>query len=57
MIVKYFIETIDDLKTDNRILKPFTQRELVERAKLADKDYKEGKFIAQELLELESESW
>ena len=69
-LIGYLI-SIEDEKIFNRIessiigskkpvqkpLKPFTQSELVECAKLAEKDYKEGKFIAQELLELESESW
>jgi hypothetical protein len=44
-------------RLDNRVLKPFTQKELVERANIADLDYKAGNIISQELLEIESESW
>jgi len=57
MIFIDITETIDELSTDNRILKPFAQKELVERAKLADLDYKAGDIISQELLEIESDSW
>lgn len=38
-------------------LKPFTQRQLLARAKQSNKDYKAGKFKTQEQLEKESESW
>lgn len=69
-LIEYLIN-IDDEKIFSRIessiigskkpiqkpLKSFTQSELVERSKLAEKDYKVGKFISQELLELESENW
>ena len=42
-------------KTEN--LKPFTQKQLIARAKRSDKDYLEGKFKSQEQLEIESENW
>jgi hypothetical protein len=42
-------------KTAN--LKPFTQKQLIARAKRSDKDYLEGKFKSQEQLEIESENW
>lgn len=41
----------------NRDLKPFTQRQLIARAKQANNEYKAGKFTTQEQLEKESENW
>jgi len=38
-------------------LKPFTQRQLLTRAKQSNKDYQAGKFKAQEQLEKEAENW
>ena len=38
-------------------LKPFTQRQILARAKQSNKDYQEGKFKIQEQLEKESENW
>jgi hypothetical protein len=38
-------------------LKPFTQKELLSRAKQSSKDYKAGRFMTQQQLEKESESW
>lgn len=38
-------------------LKPFTQRQLLARAKQSNKDYQAGRFKTQEQLEKESESW
>ena len=40
-----------------RDLKPFTQRQLLARAKQSNKDYQTGKFKTQEQLEKESENW
>jgi len=40
-----------------RDLKPFTQRQLLARAKQSNKDYQAGKFKTQEQLEYESENW
>lgn len=40
-----------------RDLKPFTQRQLLARAKQSNKDYQAGKFKTQEQLEKESENW
>ncbi len=39
-----------------RDLKPFTQRQLLARAKQSNKDYQAGKFKTQEQLENESEN-
>ena len=38
-------------------IKQFTQKQLVERAKRANEDFKNGKFISQENLIKESENW
>jgi len=38
-------------------LKPFTQEELIERAKKSNSDYLAGKFKTQEQLEIESKNW
>jgi hypothetical protein len=38
-------------------LKPFTQKQLLARAKQSNKDYQAGKFKTQEQLEKESENW
>jgi len=40
-----------------RNVKPFTQQQLIERAKRSDEDYQLGKFRSQEELEKESENW
>ena len=40
-----------------RKLKPFTQKQLIERAEKSNRDYKSGKYKTQEALEKESESW
>ena len=42
---------------DKRMLKPFTQKQLIDRAKRANKDYLTGRFKPQEQLEKESEKW
>lgn len=40
-----------------RNLKPFTEKQLISRAKQSNKDYKAGNFKTQSQLEKESESW
>jgi len=42
---------------DTRNLQPFTEQQLLDRAKLSDEDYKAGRFTTQEKLETESEKW
>ena len=37
--------------------KPYTQKQLIERAEKSSQDYKSGKYKTQEALEKESESW
>jgi len=38
-------------------LKPFSKKQLIDRAKQANKDYSTGNFKTQEQLEAESENW
>lgn len=38
-------------------LKPFSQKQLVERAKTANEDYFAGRFKTQEQLEIDSDKW
>jgi hypothetical protein len=38
-------------------LKPFTQKQLIDRAKRSNQNYLNGKFKTQEELEIESQSW
>ncbi len=46
--------TIQEIKKN---LKPFTQKQLIERAKRSNDDYLAGKFKTQDQLEKESENW
>ncbi len=46
--------TIHEMKRD---LKPFTQKQIVDRAKRSNDDYRAGKFISQDQLEKESDAW
>ncbi len=50
--------TISETKTRNsKILTPFSKKQLIDRAKSANKDYIKGKIKTQEQVELESEKW
>ncbi len=52
--------TINETQKPNEIsrdLIPFSQRQLLSRAKQSNKDYQTGKFKTQEQLEKESENW
>jgi hypothetical protein len=40
-----------------RSVKPFTQEQLIDRAKRSTQDYLSGKYKTQEQLEEESENW
>ena len=46
--------TIQEIKKD---LKPFTQKQLIDRAKRSNDDYLVGKYKTQDQLEKESENW
>ena len=53
---------IEDLikksKSDKELpYRPFTEQELIERAKKSNKDYLAGNFTDQEELEIESKKW
>ena len=41
----------------NRKLKPFTQKQLLDRAEKSNRDYTAKRYKTQEALEKESESW
>jgi len=57
-IITIFEGIINDLKSDNsRNLKPFTQQELLDRARKSNQDYLEGNFRTQDIIELESQGW
>ena len=45
------------VESQKREIKPFTQKQLIERAKLANKDYLAGRYKTQDQLETESENW
>ena len=50
--------TIDLIRTQkDSKLKPFTKKQLIDRAKRSNQDYLAGRFKSQEQLELESENW
>jgi hypothetical protein len=40
-----------------KAFKPFTEKQLIERARKSNKDYLEGKYKTQEQLEIESQKW
>ena len=44
-------------KKTNKDLKPFSQQELIERAKKSNSDYQSGHYKTQEELEQESKKW
>ncbi len=44
-------------KVANTELKPFTQKQIVDRADISNQDYLSGKIKSQEHLEKESENW
>jgi hypothetical protein len=45
------------VESQKREIKPFTQKQLMERAKLANKEYLAGKYKTQDQFETESENW
>ena len=48
---------IDIQKHDKRNLKPFTQEQIIDRAKQSNNDYLAGRVKTQQQLEIESENW
>jgi pyruvate formate-lyase activating enzyme-like uncharacterized protein len=50
--------TIESIKSQKDIeVKPFTKKQLIDRAKRSNQDYLSGRFKTQEQLELESDNW
>jgi len=49
--------TIRDSQQSELTRQPFSQKQMVERAKRANEDYLAGRFKTQEQLEVESETW
>ncbi len=50
--------TIDSVRNQKGSrLKPFTEKQLIERANRSNQDYLSGNFKSQEQLESESENW
>ncbi len=49
--------TIEESHKQELTMKPFTQKQMVERAKRANEDYLAGRVKTQEQLEIESETW
>jgi len=45
------------IESQQEEMKPFTQKQLVDRAKRANRDYSSGNYKTQEQLETESENW
>jgi hypothetical protein len=48
---------IENKVRSERKLKPFTQKQLLDRAEKSNRDYTAGRYKPQEALEKESESW
>ncbi len=48
---------IDSQKHDKRSLKSLTKKQLLDRAKQSDNDYRAGRVKTQKQLEIESENW
>lgn len=51
------ITEVQKAQIEKRNVKPFTQQQLLDRAKQSEQDYKSGKIKDQEQLEKESENW
>jgi hypothetical protein len=54
---KIELTILENKVRSERKLKPFTQKQIIERAEKSNRDYKSGKYKTQEALEKESESW
>ena len=48
---------VDFQKLDKRSLKPRTKKQLIDRAKQSDNDYRAGRVKTQKQIETESENW
>jgi len=57
-IIKIFEDMIVKSIPDNdKVFKPFTRKELLDRAKKSTQDYLNGEFKSQDYVELDSQSW
>lgn len=57
-VFKKIEETIFKTKdVRKKAFKPFTEKQLIERARKSNKDYLAGKYKTQEQLEIESQKW
>ncbi len=56
-IIESAITEVRKIQFEKRNTKPFTQKQLLERAKRSSQDYLSGKIKSQEQLENESENW
>jgi len=54
---KIELTILENKVRNDRKLKPFTQKQLLSRAKRSNEDYKSERYKSQEVLEKESESW
>ncbi len=54
---KIELTILENKVRNDRKLKPFTQKQLLSRAKRSSEDYKSERYKSQEVLEKESESW
>ncbi|MBK6338749.1 MAG: hypothetical protein IPN93_15990 [Bacteroidetes bacterium] len=55
---KIELTILESMKSkDLKKKKPYTQKQLIERAGRSNQDYHNGKFETQEELEIESQSW
>jgi hypothetical protein len=48
---------IENKVRSERKLKPFTQKQMLDRSEKSNRDYTAGRYKTQEALEKESESW
>jgi hypothetical protein len=54
---KIELAILENKVRSERKLKPFTQKQLSDRAEKSNRDYSAGRYKTQEALEKESESW
>jgi hypothetical protein len=54
---KIEVTILENKVRSERKLKPFTQKQLLERAEKSNREYSAGRYKTQEALEKESESW
>ena len=55
--IKFEVTILENKVRSERKLKPFTQKQLLERAEKSNSEYSTGRYKTQEALEKESESW